>query len=134
MKSLPKGIIVFAIIAALDAIVSILFMIFLATVPEAVTMLTDNPVPDLFADYKLLGEVFNEHQLEGFTLVVIIDTLMVIGLLSHKPWSRNMVIGCNILGVIFNVSIINFPGLIFNTILLWYMLKASTKEYYLNTI
>ncbi len=138
MTSLPKGIIVFAIIAALDAIASMMFIIYFITVPEITPIINESDFMAVYfaniTEYKILGTVFSDNLIVGFAFVIIVDALMVIGLLSSKIWSRKLVIGCTSIGIIFNVGIMNFPGLIFNVILLGYMLKTSTKEYYLKTI
>jgi len=43
---------------------------------------------------------------------------------------RKLAIGCAVAGIAFNVTIVGISGLVASSILLWYLFRTHTKEYF----
>ncbi len=127
----PKGVKVFVVIAFLDAaVLAIVLVVFFAT-PELYTSLFD--VDSLLAfqqEYTILK--FNDRVLELTILSIVIDALAIIGLLSAKPLGRKLAIGSAVAGIAFYLIGFVIPGLVTYSIMLWYLFRTHTKEYFEN--
>jgi len=123
----PKGVTVFVILGIIDAILmTILIPIFYVT-PEFYSNYFDTDagtVPE-FAILK-----FNDYFLEFSLLVIAVDIIVIMGLLSAKKLGRKIVIGGAIALILSYLVVFGFPGLILNSILVWYMFRTRTKEYF----
>jgi len=123
----PKGVTIFAILSVLDAIVTAIFIAIFFGVPELYSGFFDTQV-ELGQEYAILQ--FNDAILELGVLVIVIDITVTVALLSAKTTGRKIVIVCAMSGIIFNVVIFGIPGLISNSILVWYMFRTNTKKYF----
>jgi len=123
----PKGVTVFLILGIIDAIAMIiLFPIYYIT-PEIYSIYFDAHV-GVVPEYAILK--FNDYFLEFNLLVIALDILVIVGLLSAKKIGRKIVIGSAIALILSYLVVSGFPGLIIFSILLWYMFRARTKEYF----
>ena len=126
-KNRPIGIFLLSAVYAFDAIVMFLFLGFFAGVPELQSLVYETPdllsFDDDFALVQLSDWVF-----ELGTLVIIADSLVVIGLLSGREKGRQLALACVFVGIAFNIVTLGLVGLGINCILLWYLLRNKTKE------
>ena len=125
----PKGVTVFLILGIFDIIsMAVVIGMFFVT-PDLYSNLFD-PETEIFfvTEYTILQ--YNDYVLELRILIIVIDTLIVIGLLSAKTLGRKIVIGGAIAGILSYAITFVIPGLILFSILLWYMFRTRTKEYF----
>jgi len=125
----PKGVTVFLILGIFDIIsMAVVIGMFFVT-PDLYSNLFD-PETEIFfvTEYTILQ--YNDYVLELRILIIVIDILIVIGLLSAKTLGRKIVIGGAIAGILSYAITFVIPGLILFSILLWYMFRTRTKEYF----
>jgi len=123
----PKGVTVFLILGILDAIAMIILIPIFYITPEFYSIYFDTDA-GVVPEYAILK--FNDYFLELSLLVIALDIMVIIGLLSAKKIGRKIVIGSAIALVLSYLAVSGFPGLIIFSILLWYMFRARTKEYF----
>ena len=128
----PKGVTVFVVLAFLDAaLMAIVLVVFFAT-PELYTSLFDVESPLAFQqEYAILK--FNDRVVELTILSFVIDALVIIGLLSAKPSGRKLAIGGAVAGIASYAIFFAIPGIVAFSILLWYLFRTHTKEYFKNS-
>jgi hypothetical protein len=123
----PKGVTIFLILGILDAAVMVIFVVLFFGSTELYFELFD-PETEIGQEYAFLK--YDEHMLELGIFVIAIDTMVIVGLLSAKQLGRNIVIGGAIIGILLNVVTFGIPGLISNSILVWYMYRKNTRKYF----
>ena len=123
----PKGVTVFLILGILDAILMIILIPIFYIIPEFYSNYFDADV-GIVPEYSILK--FNDFFLELSLLVIAADIMVVIGLLSAKKLGRKIVIGSAIALMLSYLAVFGIPGLILNSILVWYMFRTRTKEYF----
>jgi len=127
----PKGVTVFLILGIIDAIAMIiLFPIYYIT-PEIYSNYFDADV-GVVPEYAILK--FNDYFLEFNLLVIALDIIVIMGLLSAKKLGRKIVIGSASALILCYLAVLGIPGLIIFSILLWYMFRTRTKEYFGTTV
>jgi len=77
---------------------------------------------------------FNDYFLEFNLLVIALDIIVIMGLLSAKNLGRRIVIGSASALILCYLVVLGIPGLIIFSILVWYMFRTRTKEYFGTTI
>ena len=123
----PKGVTIFLILGILDAIVMAIFVAIFFGSPEFYFELFD-PEAEFGQEYAILK--FNNYMFELGIVVIAVDVIVIAGLVSRKKSGSNAVIGGAITGIFLNVITFGIPGLISNSILVWYMHRKTTKEYF----
>ena len=126
-RNRPIGIFFLSAIYVFDAAAMLIFLGFFMGVPELQSIVYETP--DLLSfddDFALI--TFSDWILEFGTLVIIVDSLIVIGLLSRREKGRQLALTCVFVGITFNVVTLGLYGLGMNCILLWYLLRSKTKE------
>ena len=123
----PKGVTIFLILGILDAAVMAIFVVLFFGSPDFYFELFD-PEAEIGQEFAIIK--YNEHMLELGIFVIAIDTMVIAGLLSKKQLGRNIVIGGAIVGILLNVVTFGIPGLVSNSILMWYMYRKNTREYF----
>jgi len=76
----------------------------------------------------------NELMLEVTILATVVDVIVIIGLLSAKPSGKKLAIGGAVVGIASYAIFFAIPGIVAFGILLWYLFRTHTKEYYENKI
>jgi len=123
----PKGVTVFLILGIIDVIAMIiLFPIYYIT-PEIYSNYFDADV-GVVPEYAILK--FNDYFLEFNLLVIALDIMVIGGLLSAKKLGRRIVIGSASALTFCYLVVLGIPGLIIFSILVWYMFRTRTKEYF----
>ena len=129
----PKGVTVFVILGILDAIAMAVFLGMFLGMPDLyASVFPSEPKYDFTQDYAIIK--FDERVIEFGIFVIVVDVLVIRGLLLVKPSGRKLALVCTISGIVFNVIIFGIPGMVANSILVWYLFRARTKEYYSNEI
>jgi len=129
----PKGVTAFLVLFFIDFAVMIAFLVVMFGMPELYTSFFDAGQSLSFGqEYAILN--FNDNILELTILATILDVLVIIGLLSVKPSGRKLVIGSAVAGIAIYGIVFAIPGLILFSILLWYLFRTHTKEYFENKI
>lgn len=124
----PRGVTVFIVLGILDAIVMAVFVAMFLGTPELYAVLFPAESQLDLSQYAVLK--FDDWVLELGVFVIIIDCVAVAGLLSAKPRGMKAVSVCAMIGIVFNVLVFGIPGLLANSILLWYMFRSRTREYF----
>ena len=126
-KNRPIGIFLLSGVYVFDAAVMIIFLGFFAGIPELQSIVYETPDLLSFDDDFALVQ-FTDWIFELGILVIIVDSLIVMGLLSRREKGRQLALGCVFVGITFNVVIFGLFGFGINCILLWYLLRNKTKE------
>ena len=126
-KNRPIGIFLLGAVYVFDAAIMLIFLGFFAGVPELQSIVYETPDLLSFDDDFALVQ-FSDWVFELGTLVIIADSLIVIGLLSGREKGRQLALACVFAGIAFNVATLGLYGLGINCILLWYLLRNKTKE------
>jgi len=125
----PKGVTVFVIVGILDAIAMAVFLGMFLGMPDLyASVFPAKPNYDFTQDYAIIK--FDERTIEFGIFVIVVDVLAIRGLLLAKPWGRKLALSCAVAGIAFNVIIFGIPGMVVNSILVWYLFRVRTKEYY----
>ena len=123
----PKGVTVFLIIGILDAIIMMsLFPIYYIS-PEIYSTNFDNDMGTI-PEFAILK--FSDYFLEWNSLTTALAIMVVIGLLSSKKLGWKIVIGSAIAFLFCHLAVFSVPGLILHSVLVWYMFRPRTKEYF----
>lgn len=126
-KNRPIGIFLLSAVYVFDAAVMLIFLGFFAGIPELQSIVHETPDLLSFDDDFAIVQ-FNDWIFELGTLVIVADSLIVIGLLSRREKGRRLALACVFIGITFNVVTLGLYGLAVNCILLWYLLRGKTKE------
>ena len=60
----------------------------------------------------------------------LLDVIIIIGLLCAKPSGRKLAIGGAVAGIVSYAIFFQIPGIVAFSILVWYMFRTRTKEYF----
>jgi len=63
-------------------------------------------------------------------LATVVDVIVIIGLLYAKPSGRKLAIGGAVTGIVSYAIFFAIPGIVAFSILVWYMFRTRTKEYF----
>ena len=126
-KNRPIGIFLLSAVYVFDAAIMLIFLGFFAGIPELQSIVYETPDLLSFDDDFALVQ-FTDWVFELGTIVIIADSLVVIGLLSRREKGRHLALACVFVGITFNVVTLGLYGLAVNCILLWYLLRGKTKE------
>ena len=126
-KNRPIGIFLLTGVYVFDAAAIIIVLGFFAGIPELQSTVYETPDLLSFDDDFALVQ-FSDWIFELGTLVIIVDSMIVIGLLSRREKGRQLALVCVFVGITFNVVTFGVYGLGINCILLWYLLRKKTKE------
>jgi len=125
----PKGVTVALVLLSLDAAVMLVFLVVLVATPEYANLFGAESL-SFGQEYAILNS--NELMLEVTILATTVDGLVIIGLLSVKPSGRKLAIGGAVAGIVSYAIFFQVPGIVAFGILLWYMFRTGTKEYFEN--
>ncbi len=127
----PKGVIAALVLLSLDAAFMAVFLVVLVAIPEYASLFSAESL-SFGQEYAILNS--NELMLEVTILATVVDVLVIIGLLSVKPSGRKLAIGGAVAGIASYAIFFTIPGIVAFGILLWYLFRTHTKEYYENKI
>ncbi len=125
-----KGITVALVLLSLDAAAMIVFLGVLLAVPEYASSFGAGSL-SFGQEYAILNS--NELMLEVTILATVVDIVIIIGLLSEKPSGRKLAIGGSVAGIASYAIFFVLPGIVAFSILLWYLSRTHTKEYFKNS-
>ncbi len=125
----PKGVTVALVLLILDAAAMVVFLVVLIATPEYANLFGAESL-SFGQEYAILNS--NELMLEVTILATVIDVIVIIGLLSVKPSGRKLAIGGAVAGIASYAIFFTIPGIVAFSILLWYMFRTHTKEYFEN--
>ncbi|MCH7941093.1 MAG: hypothetical protein IH842_03905 [Thaumarchaeota archaeon] len=123
----PKGVTVALVLLSLDAGVMVIFLVVLIGMPEYASLFE---TPAFGQEYAILNST--ELMFEVTILATIVDVIVIIGLLCAKPSGRKLAIGGAVAGIVSYAIFFAIPGIVAFSILLWYMFRTHTKEYFEN--
>ncbi len=123
----PKGVTVALVLLSLDAAAMIVFLGVLVAMPEYASSFGTESL-SFGQEYAILNS--NELMLEVTILATVVDVIVIIGLLSVKPSGRKLAIGGAVAGIASYAIFFTIPGIVAFSILLWYMFRTHTKEYF----
>jgi len=121
----PKGVTVAVVLLSLDAAVMVIFLVVLIGMPEYASLFE---IPAFGQEYAILNS--NELVLEVTILATVVDVIVIIGLLCAKPSGRKLAIGGAVAGIVSYAIFFAVPGIVAFSILVWYMFRTRTKEYF----
>jgi len=127
----PKGVTVAVVLLSLDAAFMAVFLVVLVATPEYASLFGAGSL-SFGQEYAILNS--DELMLEVTILATVVDVLVIIGLLSAKPSGKKLAIGGAVAGIASYVIFFAIPGVVAFGILLWYLFRTHTKEYYENKI
>jgi len=125
----PKGVTTALVLLSLDAAVMVVFLAVLVATPEFASLFGAGSL-SFGQEYAILDS--NELMLEVTILATVVDVIVIIGLLSVKPSGRKLAIGGAVAGIASYAIFFAIPGIAAFSILLWYLFRAHTKEYFEN--
>jgi len=123
----PKGVTVAVVLLSLDAAVMVVFLVVLVATPEYASLFGAGSL-SFGQEYAILNS--NELMLEVTILATVVDVIVIIGLLSAKPSGRKLAIGGAVAGIASYGIFFAIPGIVAFSILVWYMFRTRTKEYF----
>jgi len=121
----PKGVTVALVLLSLDAGVMVIFLVVLIGMPEYASLFE---MPAFGQEYAILNST--ELMFEVTVLATVVDVIVIIGLLCAKPSGRKLAIGGAVAGIISYAIFFAIPGIVVFSILVWYMFRTRTKEYF----
>jgi len=122
----PKGVKVALVLLSLDAGVMVIFLVVLIGMPEYASLFE---IPAFGQEYAILNST--ELMFEVTILATVVDVLVIIGLLCANPSGRKLAIGGAVAGIAAYAIFFAIPGIVAFSILVWYMFRTRTKEYFL---
>ncbi len=125
----PKGVTAALVLLSLDAAVMAIFLVVLIATPEFVSLFGAGSL-SFGQEYAILNP--DELMREVTILATVVDVLVIIGLLSAKPSGKKLAIGGAVAGIASYAIFFAIPGIAAFSILLWYLFRAHTKEYFEN--
>ena len=123
----PKGVTVALVLLSLDAGVMVIFLVVLIGMPEYASLFE---IPAFGQEYAILNST--ELMFEVTILATVVDVIVIIGLLCAKPSGRKLAIGGAVAGIVSYAIFFAIPGIVAFSILLWYLFRTHTKEYFEN--
>jgi len=123
----PKGVTAALVLLSLDAAFMVVFLVVLVAMPEYASSFGAGTL-SFGQEYAILNS--NELMLEVTILATAVDVVIIIGLLSAKPSGRKLAIGGAVAGIASYAIFFVIPGIVAFGILLWYMFRTRTKEYF----
>ena len=123
----PKGVTVALVLLSLDAGVMVIFLVVLIGMPEYASLFE---IPAFGQEYAILNST--ELMFEVTILATVVDVIVIIGLLCAKPSGRKLAIGGAVAGIVSYAIFFAVPGIVAFSILVWYMFRTHTKEYFEN--
>ncbi len=123
----PKGVTVALVLLSIDAAVMVVFLAVLVAMPEYASSFGAGTL-SFGQEYAILNS--NELMLEVTILATAVDVVIIIGLLSAKPSGRKLAIGGAVAGIVSYAIFFAIPGIVAFGILLWYLFRTRTKEYF----
>jgi len=123
----PKGVTVAVVLLSLDAAVMVVFLVVLVATPEYASLFGAGSL-SFGQEYAILNS--NELMLEVTILATVVDVIVIIGLLCAKPSGRTLAIGGAVAGIVSYGIFFAIPGIVAFSILVWYMFRTRTKEYF----
>jgi len=123
----PKGVTVAVVLLSLDAAVMAIFLVVLIATPEYASLFGAGSL-SFGQEYAILNP--DELMLEVTILATVVDVLVIIGLLSAKPSGRKLAIGGAVAGIASYAIFFAIPGIVAFSILLWYLFRTHSKEYF----
>ncbi len=123
----PKGVTVAVVLLSLDAAVMAIFLVVLIATPEYASLFGAGSL-SFGQEYAILNP--DELMLEVTILATVVDVLVIIGLLLAKPSGRKLAIGGALAGIASYAIFFAIPGIVAFSILVWYMFRTRTKEYF----
>jgi len=121
----PKGVTVALILLSLDAGVMIIFLAVLIGMPEYASLFE---ISAFGQEYAILNST--ELMFEVTVLATVVDIIVINGLLCAKPSGRKLAIGGAVAGIVSYAIFFAIPGIVAFSILVWYMFRTRTKEYF----
>ncbi len=123
----PKGVTVALVLLSIDAAVMVIFLVVLIGMPEYASLFE---IPAFGQEYAILNST--ELMFEVTILATVVDVIVIIGLLCAKPSGRKLAIGGAVAGIVSYAIFFAIPGIVAFSILLWYLFRTHTKEYFKN--
>jgi len=123
----PKGVTVAVVLLSLDAAVMAIFLVVLIATPEYASLFGAGSL-SFGQEYAILNP--DELMLEVTILATVVDVLVIIGLLSAKPSGKKLAIGGAMAGIASYAIFFAIPGMVAFSILLWYLFRTHSKEYF----
>ena len=123
----PKGVTAALVLLSLDAGVMVIFLVVLIGMPEYASLFE---IPAFGQEYAILNST--ELMFEVTILATVVDVIVIIGLLCAKPSGRKLAIGGAVAGIVSYAIFFQIPGIVAFSILVWYMFRTHTKEYFEN--
>jgi len=123
----PKGVTVAVVLLSIDAAVMIVFLAVLVVTPEDASLFGAGSL-SFGQEYAILNP--DELMLEVTILATVVDVLVIIGLLSAKPSGKKLAIGGAVAGIVSYGIFFAIPGIVAFSILLWYLFRTHSKEYF----
>ena len=123
----PKGVTVALVLLSLDAGVMVIFLVVLIGMPEYASLFE---IPAFGQEYAILNST--ELMFEVTILATVVEVIVIIGLLCAKPSGRKLAIGGAVAGIVSYAIFFAIPGIVAFSILVWYMFRTHTKEYFEN--
>jgi len=127
----PKGVTAAVVLLSIDAAVMAVFLVVLIATPEYASLFGAESL-SFGQEYAILNS--NELVLEVTILATVVDVLVIIGLLSAKPSGKKLAIYGAVAGIGSYAIFFAIPGIVAFSILLWYLFRTHTKEYFENKI
>jgi len=125
----PKGVIAALVLLSLDAAFMAVFLVVLVAAPEYASLFGAESL-SFGQEYAILNS--NELMLEVTILATTVDVIVIIGLLCPKPSGRKIAMVGAVAGMVSYAIFFVIPGIVAFGILLWYLSKTHTKEYFEN--
>ena len=125
----PKGVTVAVVLLSLDAALMAIFLVVLVATPEYASLFGAGSL-SFGQEYAILNST--ELMFEVTILATVVDVIVIIGLLCAKPSGRKLAIGGAVAGIVSYVIFFAIPGIVAFSILLWYLFRTHTKEYFEN--
>jgi len=121
----PKGVTLALVLLSIDAGVMVIFLVVLIGMPEYASLFE---IPAIGQEYAILNST--ELMFEVTILATVVDVIVIIGLLCAKSSGRKLAIGGAVAGIVSYAIFFAIPGIVAFSILLWYMFRTRTKEYF----
>jgi len=126
----PKGVTVALVLLSIDAAVMVVFLAVLVAAPEYASLFSAESL-SFGQEYTILNS--NELMFEVTILATTVDVIVIIGLLCPKPSGRKIAMAGAVAGMVSYAIFFAIPGIVAFGILLWYMSRTRTKEYFKNS-
>ena len=127
----PKGVTVALVLLSIDAAFMAVFLVVLVAAPEHASLFGAESL-SFGQEYAILNS--NELIFEVTILATTVDVIVIIGLLCPKPSGRKIAMVGAVAGMVSYAIFFAIPGIVAFGILLWYLFRTHTKEYYENKI